>query len=384
VVRRGVRAEGVSVIAGYPWFSDWGRDAMISLPGLLLATERFDEALGVLQTFARAQRRGLIPNRFDDYGGENHYNTVDGSLWFVHACAAYLRASGDREGFDSLVPACLRVILAYEQGTDYDIAMDPADGLIRAGNEHTQLTWMDAQRGGITFTPRHGKAVEINALWFNALTLLAEALPDHDACARLSTLAERAGASFVRAFVNPGSGLLDCLTPTDEGWEADTSVRPNQIFAASLPHSPLSLEQRREVVRVVRERLLTPVGLRTLDPSDPAYRGRYEGDLMARDAAYHNGTVWPWLLGAYAEAVMRADGFSERSRAEAGDALRPLIAWLESGWSPAQLPEIFDGDETPDAPREPDGCPAQAWSVAETLRVWVMSLAGPDSPGLTP
>ncbi|MFI4898158.1 MAG: amylo-alpha-1,6-glucosidase [Phycisphaerales bacterium JB059] len=384
VVRRGVRAEGVSVIAGYPWFSDWGRDAMISLPGLFLATGRFDEALGVLKTFAGAQRRGLIPNRFDDYGGENHYNTVDGSLWFVHACAAYLHATGDRAGFDDLAPACLGVIRAYREGTDYDIAMDPADGLIRAGNEHTQLTWMDAQRGGVTFTPRHGKAVEINALWFNALTLLAEALPGHEACAGLGELARRAGDSFVRAFVSPGDGLIDCLTPTGEGWEADRSVRPNQIFAASLPRSPLSAEQRRELVRIVRERLLTPVGLRTLDPGDPAYRGRYEGDLMARDAAYHNGTVWPWLLGAYAEAVMRADAFSEASRAEAGEALRPLIRWLTSGWSPGQLPEIFDGDDSPDTPREPDGCPAQAWSVAETLRVWLMSLGAPGSPGLTP
>ncbi len=387
VVQRGHDRDGVSVIAGYPWFSDWGRDAMISLPGLLLAPDRFEEALGVLRTFAGARRNGLIPNRFDDYAGDNHYNTVDASLWFVHACCEYLRTSGDHAGFDALASACLDVIGSYERGTDYGIGMDPADSLIAAGNETTHLTWMDAQRGGITFTPRHGKAVEINALWFNALVSLGEALRASDAGAsdRLLALARRVGESFNATFVRIRSGLVDHLSPDARGgWTPDDSVRSNQIFAASLPHSPLSIEQRRDVVRVVRERLLTPVGLRTLDPGDPEYRGRYEGDLMLRDAAYHNGTVWPWLLGPYAEAVMRVDGFSDASRTEASDALRPLIAWLDAGWSPGQLPEIFDGDDSPGAPREPDGCPAQAWSVAETLRVWLMSLSGPGAPGVTP
>ena len=353
------------------------RDPLFSLPGLLVVPERFDEAMGVLRTLAGARRNVLMPDRVADYAGYSHYNAVNASRWFVRACCEYLRTSGDRAGFDGLVPACLDVIASYERGTDYEIGMDPGDGLIAAGNETTQLTWMDAQRGGITFTPRHGKAVEINALWYNALGSLGEALRESDsaASARLLALSARAGESFNAMFVRIRSGLVDHLTPGQAGgWAPDESVRSNQIFAASLPHSPLSATQRRDVVRVVRERLLTPVGLRTLDPDDPEYRGRYEGDLMARDAAYHNGTVWPWLLGPYAEAVMRVDGFSGASRAEAGDALRPLIAWLDAGWSPGQLPEIFDGDDAPDAPREPDGCPAQAWSVAETLRVWLMSL----------
>lgn len=377
VVQRGNSNEGVSVIAGYPWFSDWGRDAMISLPGLLLVTDRFEESLGVLRTFADARRGGLIPNRFDDYAGDNHYNTVDASLWFVQACCEYLRASGDRAGFGELAPACLDVIVSYERGTEYGIGMDPGDGLIRAGDETTQLTWMDAQRGGVTFTPRHGKAVEINALWYNALVRLADALQAEDpgTCAHLRLLAKRAGASFNKQFVRQDAlGLVDCLTPNGPDWEADLSVRPNQIFACSLPCSPLSDEAKAQVVRVVRDRLLTPVGLRTLDAQDSEYRARYEGDLMERDAAYHNGTVWPWLLGAYAEAVMRVGAFSHASRNEAIAALRPLIAWLERGWSPGQLPEIFDGDDEAQASRAPDGCPAQAWSVAETLRVWLMAV----------
>ncbi len=377
IVRRGRDETSLSVIAGYPWFSDWGRDAMISLPGLLLVTGRFGEALGVLRTFAGARRNGLIPNRFDDYAGENHYNTVDASLWFVHACCEYLRASGDRSGFDSLVPACADIIGAYTRGTDFQIRMDPVDALISAGDETTQLTWMDAQRGGITFTPRHGKCVEINALWYNALMSLGIALRETDPSnsERFRALGARVRASFSEAFTDERPGLIDHLTAGDGGaWVADRSVRPNQIFAVSLPCSPVSVERGAEVVRVVRERLLTPMGLRTLDPDDPEYRGRYEGDLMQRDAAYHNGTVWPWLLGPYAEAVMRVGAFSDESRAEACAALAPLIGWLERGWSPGQLPEIFDGDDEAGAPREADGCPAQAWSVGETLRVWLLAL----------
>ena len=377
IVRRGQDDSGVSVIAGYPWFSDWGRDAMISLPGLLLTTGRCDEALGVLRTFAGAARNGLIPNRFDDYAGENHYNTVDASLWFVHACCEYLRVSNDRAGFDALVPACLDVIDAYERGTDYEISMDPADGLVRAGNETTQLTWMDAQRGGITFTPRHGKAVEINALWFNALASLSDKLQNADQTrsGQLRALADRVGSAIRASFVLPEGGLIDHFVPDGPGrWQASTGVRPNQIFAVSLPHSALTHEQQRLVVDAVRARLLTPVGLCTLDPEDPEYRGRYEGDLMQRDAAYHNGTVWPWLLGPYAEAVMRVGRFSPDSRAEAARALTPLLDQLEEGWSVGQIPEIFDGDDDATARREPDGCPAQAWSISETLRVWLMSL----------
>lgn len=364
---------GASVIAGYPWFTDWGRDTMICLPGLMLATGRTDEAFRTLETFGAHRLRGLIPNRFTD-DGPAEYNTVDAPLWYIHACCRYLAATGDRAGFErELLPACDEIVHAYKGGTDFGIGADE-DGLITAGDEHTQLTWMDAKRDGVTFTPRHGKAVEINALWHNALASLEEAVrPDHQAmAAELHTMALRVASSFRAAFLGgPGGGLIDCLTPTQngDGWITSTELRPNQVFAVSLPHSPLEPDERRRVVEVVAEHLLTPVGLRTLAPGDPAYKPRFEGAMMDRDGAYHNGTVWPWLLGPFAEAVMRADGFSDASRAEA----RRLLAGLADRARVdvvGQLCEVYDADE----PRRPDGCMAQAWSVAEPLRVYRLSL----------
>lgn len=398
VVRRGGivgAGEGVatgsgslrSVIAGYPWFSDWGRDTTISLPGLFLVTGRFEEARDTLRAFAAMRKNGLIPNCFDDGAGTALYNTVDASLWFLHAACQYRLRTGDAEGFGLLRAACLEIVDAYRKGTDYGIKVDASDGLVAAGNPSVQLTWMDAKRDGVVFTPRHGKAVEINALWYSGLKQLADAVEgDAPRTAReLRQIAEQCGASFEKKFWNEREQcLFDVLTPDERGGFAPSAeVRCNQVFAASLPVSPLPLEKRRAVMNAVRRRLVTPVGLRTLDPRDPQYRARFEGTIFERDRAYHNGTVWPWLLGSYAEAVLRCGQFSPQSRAEARSVLLPLIAELtgstraggaevcETG-SVNSLVEVYDADE----PRRPDGCMAQAWSVAETLRVYVMALRG--------
>lgn len=367
--------EGKSIIAGYPWFSDWGRDSMIALPGLLLVTGRHAEAFGVLETFANARKNGLIPNRFDDDEDEAHYNTADASLWFIHAACLYYRVTADREGFfDGLVPACEDIVQAHKHGTDYNIGADPADGLVHAGNEQTQLTWMDARRDGVTFTPRHGKPVEINALWHNALASLASAFKgalDAEA-AEFHTMAARVARSFRKAYAGgPHGGLVDCLFPDQTlGWRKSTELRPNQIFAASLTFSPLDADDRRQVIQTVGAHLLTPVGLRTLAPDDPGYRPRFEGAMFERDGAYHNGTVWPWLLGPYVEATLRVDGFSAASRGRALALLEPLARELD-GTSVGQVWEVYDADE----PRRPDGCIAQAWSVAELLRVMTLAIA---------
>ncbi len=379
----GPAAPSTTVLAGYPWFADWGRDTFISLPGLLLATGRHAEAMGALRRFAGACRRGIIPNLFDEHTDEPQYNTVDASLWFVHAAFQYQRATGDRRGFaEFLKPACFQIVDHYRRGTDFNIAMDPLDSLITAGNPATQLTWMDARCDGVTFTPRHGKCVEINALWYNALLALAHAIvPDAPTdAANLTDLAAAAGRSFRASFWNADlKCCFDRLVPPDQpttaggprAWVPSPELRPNQILAASLEYSPLSREQRAAVVRIVQSRLQTPCGVRTLDPADPAYRGRYEGSRFARDGAYHNGTAWPWLLGPLAEAILRADGFSDASRAAAHEVLRPLVDRLD-GDCPGQLPEVLDGDHTPDRPQQANGCPAQAWSVAEALRVVLM------------
>lgn len=385
VVRRGTGDGAMSsIIAGYPWFSDWGRDTMISLSGLLLVTGRHDEALKALRAFGSHRRRGLIPNRFDDYSGPAHYNTVDASLWFLHASAEYLRVTGDtRTYLRDLATACLDIIDWYRRGTDENIAMDPVDALITAGSQTSQLTWMDAQRDGVTFTPRFGKAVEINALWHHGLVVTANAIAEAqpDRARELIELAERVHGSFVDAFIKKDGGLYDRLIPSSDpgsigpAWEPVAETRPNQIFAASLEHAPLDAAQRRGVVEVVRRTLLTPHGLRTLAPGEPGYVGRLEGSMFDRDAAYHNGTVWPWLLGPFAEAVLRAHGFSDASRREARGLLRPLVDALSIGNTVGGIAEIYDGDHTPDQPQRPDGCIQQAWSVAETLRVLTMLAA---------
>ncbi len=385
VVRRPAREAGpdgtpaaparTSIIAGYPWFADWGRDAMISLPGLLLVPGRFEEARDVLLTFANNRRGGLIPNLFDDYTGEAHYNTVDASLWFVHAACMYRAQSDDAITFkNELLPACLDVVSHYRKGTAYGIAMDESDGLIMAGDASTQLTWMDAKRDGIAFTPRHGKPVEISALWYNALAWLADLATGSAEAADLAMLRDRVGESIRAKFWNPALGCLhDSLQSPHfgAGWLPQPEVRPNQIFAVSLPHCALEPEQQKAVVGYVRSRLLTPHALRTLDPADSRYRGRYRGRMFDRDAAYHNGTAWPWLLGPLAEAILRVGNFSPAARSEARKVLHGILEFLDAD-CPGQLPEVFDGDDWPSEPQHAGGCPAQAWSVAEPLRVLAM------------
>ncbi len=363
---------GVTVIAGYPWFADWGRDTMIALPGLLMETGRFDEALVTLELFGQYVRRGLLPNRFDDYTGGAHYNTVDASLWFLHAATEYRLRTGDEAGFSRLVEPCVKIVEAYQHGTDYEIHLDH-DGLIAAGSANTQLTWMDAQRDGVTFTPRFGKCVEINALWHHGLRRLAEAMGEHAPyrATQMQELAERCAASFAW-FICPDGGLYDRLRPAASRWDPVAEVRPNQIFAASLSYAPLDDAHRADVVQTVRASLLTPYGLRTLAPGSPGYRGRFEGNLFDRDAAYHNGTVWPWLMGPYVEAALRVDS-SEKSCAELRALLKSLTARMEEHCL-GQVSEVCDGDE----PHAPDGCPAQAWSVAELLRAWML-LSAADS-----
>lgn len=381
--------EETSVIAGYPWFSDWGRDTMISLPGLFLTSGRFDEAKRVLETFANLTRRGLIPNCFDNGSGEAEYNTVDASLWFLHAARA-LQLACEKENRPDPAPenspirrACLAILEAYQAGTDFNIRMDAKDGLIAAGDIGTQLTWMDAKRDGVVFTPRHGKPVEINALWYSGLLQIADMIEkDRPKTAReLRQVAERAGRSFREQFWNPAGYLFDVLTPNAGVFTPNDQIRPNQIFACSLPYSPLEKIQRDSVLAVVRQHLLTNRGLRTLSPHDPHYVGRFEGPLFERDRAYHNGTVWPWLLGPFAEAILRSGNFSAASKSEARRVIQPLVEMASpsngggGGGGPAlgEIPEIYDGDESPDRPRRPDGCFAQAWSVAECLRVWLLT-----------
>lgn len=379
IVERWVDNEPLaSVIAGYPWFADWGRDTMIALPGLLLTTGRHAEAFSCLETFARYESEGMIPNRFDDYGGPPHYNTVDASLWFIHACRAYALATGNlAQVRAALLPACRAIIKHYQVGTRYNIAADPADQLITAGDETTQLTWMDAKRDNVVFTPRHGKAVEINALWHHALHCLAELTEDTGEATWLRSLAATVYASFQAAFWDEANQRLrDCLQPGDAAgqWIDTNELRPNQIFAASLEFGPVSLPQRRAIVACVKQHLLTPVGLRTLDPRHPKYQPYFLGDMMGRDGAYHNGTVWAWLIGPYAEAVLRTGEFDAASRAEALAAITPLIQSLSVGCL-GSIAEIFDADTQPGYDghamdgRRHEGCLAQAWSVAEPLRV---------------
>jgi predicted glycogen debranching enzyme len=343
---------GTTILAGYPWFSDWGRDTMISLPGLLLTTGRYHLAGQVLSVFAEYVSEGMVPNVFDDYTGEPAYNTVDASLWYVHAAHEYKRLSRDCDFFEShLLPACREIVDGYRRGTRYAIKMDEADGLIWAGDRTTQLTWMDAKCGDYVCTPRHGKAVEINALWHNALKLMGE-----------DALAEKVADSFRRTFwVGPHRGLADVVNENGR----DEAVRPNQIFAVSLRHSPLADEQQQAVVEVVRRELLTPFGLRTLAPADPKFIPRYGGDAFSRDKAYHNGAIWPWLIGPFLDAYLKVTRRSPAAVEQARTWLRPLIEHLEVSGCVGSISEIFEAE----SPHRPDGCFAQAWSIAEVLRL---------------
>jgi len=360
--------DGASVIAGYHWFGDWGRDTMVSLPGLTLATGRPELARKILTTFARFTDRGMLPNRFPDAGEAPEYNTVDAALWYVEAVRAYVASSKDEETLAGLYPVLEAIVRAYRQGTRYGIAEDPADGLVRAGEAGVQLTWMDAKVGDWVVTPRTGKAVEVNALWYNALAAMrgfAERLGRP--VEPWDSLLARVRAGFGR-FWNEAAGY--CYDVIDGPGGDDASLRPNQIFAVSLPASPLGPERQKRVVEACARRLLTSHGLRSLAPGDPQYQGRYIGGPRERDGAYHQGTVWAWLLGPFALAHFRVYG----DRQAALGFLEPMAHYL-GNYGVGSIAEIFDGD----APFAPRGCIAQAWSVAETLRAWLeVEKAGPS------
>lgn len=353
-----------TVIAGYHWFGDWGRDTMISLEGLTLSTGRHEEARAILRTFSRYVRDGLLPNLFPEGEREALYHTADATFWFFHAIDRYVAASGDRALLAELYPVLRGIVDHHVAGTHYGIGMDPTDGLMRAGAPGYQLTWMDAKVDGWVVTPRRGKPVEIQALWFNALSLLAgwAAELGHPAD-DLHRLAGRVKASFDRRFWHEPLGhLLDVVDA--EGGGDDPACRPNQVFTMSLTHPVLAVERQAQVLAVVREKLLTPYGLRTLAPDHPDYKPTYEGDLRTRDGAYHQGTVWPWLIGHFVAAWVRVHG----DRAEARAMLEQLPGHLLD-FGVGSISEIFDA-EPPFAPR---GCIAQAWSVAETLRAWLLT-----------
>jgi predicted glycogen debranching enzyme len=353
-----------SVIAGYHWFTDWGRDTMISLEGLTIATGRLHQARDILRTFAFYLRDGLIPNLFPEGGNEGLYHTADATLWFVHALARYLEASNDRESLRRILPLLKSIVAHHLAGTRFHIQVDPADGLLRQGQDGYQLTWMDAKVGDWVVTPRRGKTVEINALWYNALKLIegwVHELEGAEPARQYAALAERVHRSFNHRFWIERSRYLYDLVDGERG--DDASFRPNQLLAISLTHPVLDPRRWRPVLEQVIEQLATPVGLRSLAPGHPDYKPRYDGDLRSRDAAYHQGTVWGWLAGPLVDAWLKVHP-DDRAGARA----------FLKGFGPAltecgigTIAEVFDADP----PYTPRGCIAQAWSVAEVLRAWV-------------
>jgi len=352
-----------TIIAGYHWFTDWGRDTMISLPGLTLVTGRFDLAKQLLQTWTAALDRGMLPNRFPDGGSAPEYNSADASLWLFEAVRKYLDYTRDFAFVrSSLYRPLLSVIDWYSRGTRFGIRCD-SDGLVIAGGEGTQLTWMDAMVAGRPATPRHGKPVEIQALWYNALRVaegLAREFNDPDSATHLAALATQTEESFATRFWNNDAG---CLFDVIDQPATSAAIRPNQVFALSLGFPLLSGEKALAILSVIERDLLTPFGLRSLAPSDPQYRGIYGGGVDQRDAGYHQGPVWPWLVGHFISAYLRVHGRNSDSVARASSWLAAFKAHLrEAGLG--FISEIFDGDP----PHHPRGCIAQAWSIAEVLR----------------
>jgi predicted glycogen debranching enzyme len=354
------------VIAGFPWFSDWTRDIMISLPGLTLVTRRRELAKSILLGATRYLDEGMLPNRFPDSGERPDYNTVDATLWFFAAVDAFVRYTGDvRFVKNHLYEKMVSIIGWHERGTRYGIHLG-SDGCIESGHAGAQLTWMDAKVGDWVVTPRAGKPVEVQALWYNALLALkklARQFDDVSTSVHCLSLAHLARANFVRLFWNEQAG---CLYDVLDGNNRDPAIRPNQILAVSLPHNMLPPDKARRVVEVVQRELLTPYGLRSLAPGDPMYRGRYEGDQRSRDSAYHQGTVWPWLMGPFITAYVKVNGRTKEARDQVAQWLAPFREHLYDAGI-GQISEIFDGDP----PHRPRGCIAQAWSVAEILRAAV-------------
>ncbi len=356
------RAGSYSILAGYHWFEEWGRDAMIALPGLTLVTGRYEVARSVLETLAGYCSEGMIPNRIPDANSSPDYNTADATLWMFWAAHKYLDYTAD-EAFvrESLLPVFLDVVAWHVKGTRHNIKVD-GDGLLRAGGPATQLTWMDAKVGDWVVTPRWGKPVEVNALWHHALRFVEEMGADHE-----GPSADEVGRQFAAKFWNEDAGYLNDVVDGETPF--DSALRPNQIIAVSLPYPILDMARARRVVAAVQQDLLTPYGLRTLSPRHPRYCSRYAGDQRARDGAYHQGTVWPWLLGQFITAYLRVAEDGDAARQEARGCLSPIWDHLrDAGLN--SISEIFDGDP----PHNPRGCIAQAWSVAEVLRAAVEDL----------
>jgi len=376
--------EGKTIVAGYPWFSDWGRDTMISLPGLAICTGRSEVARSILRTYARYVDRGMLPNRFPDAGGAPEYNTADATLWYFEAIRAYFDATGDDRLLSELWTILCEIVDWHLQGTRYNIRLDPDDGLIYAGETSLQLTWMDAKIGDWVVTPRTGKPIELSALWYNAIqAMVSFAQKLGKPHCEYQKLADRTAAGFTRFWNDSTNYCYDVLDGPDGN---DGALRPNQIFAVSLPiltgyprpnslsargllpkethrYTPLlAPDRRRGVVEACAQKLLTSVGLRSLSPDHPLYRGKYGGDQLQRDSAYHQGTVWGWPIGPFVLAHLDV----YKDPAQARELLEPMAHHLSVG-GVGSLGEIFEGD----APHSPRGCTAQAWTVAEVLRAWL-------------
>ncbi len=358
------RGSGKSIIAGYPWFSDWGRDTMIALHGLTLSTNRPDIAKGIIREFSKHISQGMLPNRFPDEGEEAEYNTVDATLWYFEAVRAYAEKTRDYDFVENeLYPKLVEIIIWHLKGTRFGIHVD-TDGLLNAGEVGLQLTWMDAKYGDTVFTPRIGKAVEIQALWYNALRIMvdfANRFGDLDGAAQYNSTAAVLKISFNNIFWNDDE---DCLFDVVKNGERDASVRPNQIFAVSLPHTMVSIGRAAKIVQKVESELLTPFGLRSLSPQESEYRATYVGTPFSRDSAYHQGTVWGWLIGPFVEAYRKVHPNGHNTEQKISDFLKEFESHL-SEFGLGQISEIFDAE----APHHPRGCFAQAWSVAEVVRV---------------
>ncbi|MEM7802856.1 MAG: amylo-alpha-1,6-glucosidase [Chloroflexota bacterium] len=353
--------EGHSMIAGYPWYSDWGRDTMISIPGLTVCNGREDVAASILKTYAQYIDQGMLPNRFPDFGEKPDYNTADATLWYFQALRTYIEATNDLAFLRELYPILQDVITWHKRGTRYNIKVDPEDGLLYAGKEGVQLTWMDSKIGDWVVTPRIGKPVEINALWYNALRCMSHfaSLLGYSTVT-FDTDAEKTKSNFDRFWYESGQYLYDVI---DGPSGSDIKIRPNQLLAVSLSYSPISPERQKAVVDICTRYLLTSHGLRTLSPKDPDYVGNYGGDVRKRDTANHQGTVWGWLIGPFIAAHLRVYKDPDAARSYLDSALRHM---RDHGLG--SISEIFDGDP----PFNPRGAPVQAWSVAEYLRAWCM------------
>ena len=360
-VSRRESTNGRTILAGYPFFEDWGRDTMIALPGICISTGQYETAKEILRTFAVNERGGLMPNLFPEGGNDPLYNTVDAALLFINCVYLYYQAAGDRAFVQEMYPVMERIIKAYREGTDYGIHMDE-DGLIQSGEGLWQVTWMDVRVGDILPTPRHGKPVEINAYWYNALCIMDELAETADKKAVYTQLKEKVKASFVDKFWMDDK---KCLKDLVSGTKADAQIRCNQIWAVSLTFTMLDPEKEQQVVETVFEKLYTPYGLRTLEQEDQEVHGLYQGKMEDRDMAYHQGTVWTFPLGAYYLAYLKVNQYSPEAKKIVREQLEVMEAAMREGCI-GQLPEIYDGEN----PTRSKGCFAQAWSVGEILRVY--------------